>query len=452
MTYKKSSLYTLVSIFFFFGFVAASNNILIPTFKSYFGLTQLKAQLVDFAFYVAYFIGSLIYLVYSTIYGDFLNKIGYKKGLIYGLGLSSIGALLFIPACLFTSFYLFLIALFVIAFGFSLQQIVLNPFLLAMGNPDTGSHRINIAGSFNSFGTMIAPLLLSFALFHKIESPSDLKDLNSLIPVALILFAFFLLAIIVIHFSTLPDIKQGEPLVTDFKISNFPELKLGILAIFIYVGVEVTIGSNLGELLKQEYNIAEDKISLWVSLYWGSLMIGRWAGSTEVFFENNSLKKYIKFIAPFLAFGVIYLVNYIKGNTVSDIHIYLYFILIASLVYSFSGYKASTNLWVASIIGGLSCFIGLIYKSEFSLLLFISGGLYLSIMWPAIFEIATKRLGKYTNIGSSLLIMMIFGGAVIPLVQGFISDKIGIFNSYWIPFFGFCYLAFYGLYAKSKQI
>lgn len=452
MTYKKSSLYTLVSIFFFFGFVAASNNILIPTFKSYFGLTQLRAQLVDFAFYVAYFVGSLIYLVYSAKNGDFLNKIGYKKGLILGLSMSCVGALFFVPACIFTSYYMFLVALFIIAFGFSLQQIVLNPFLLAMGNPDTGSHRINIAGSFNSFGTMIAPLILSYVLFKDIHHTSELKDLNSLIPVALILFGFFLLAILVVHFSTLPAIKQGEPIVTDFNIKNYPELILGIIAIFIYVGVEVTIGSNMGELLKNEYQIPENNISLWVSLYWGSLMIGRWAGSTEVFFEQSSFKKYIKFVAPLIAFAVIYLVNWVKGNQVSEIHVYLPFVLLASIVYTFSGYKASNNLLISSIIGGLLCLIGLLYKSPYSLILFISGGLYLSIMWPAIFEIATKRLGKYTNIGSSLLVMMIFGGALIPLFQGYLSDQIGIFKSYWVPFFGFCYLAFYGYYAKSKSI
>jgi FHS family L-fucose permease-like MFS transporter len=143
MNPNKSSLYSLVSIFFFFGFVAASNSILIPTFKGFFNISQLEAQLVDLAFYLAYFVGSLVYLIYSQTQGDWLNKVGYKKGLILGLSISTIGAILFIPASLVANFHLFLVALFIIGFGFSLQQIVLNPFLLAMGTPETGNNRIN---------------------------------------------------------------------------------------------------------------------------------------------------------------------------------------------------------------------------------------------------------------------------------------------------------------------
>ena len=452
MNPNKSSLYSLVSIFFFFGFVAASNSILIPTFKGFFNISQLEAQLVDLAFYLAYFVGSLVYLMYSQTQGDWLNKVGYKKGLILGLSISTLGAILFIPASLVANFHLFLVALFIIGFGFSLQQIVLNPFLLAMGTPETGNHRINIAGSVNSFATMIAPILLSQVLFGSVEISEPITNVKSLIPVAMILSGFFILAIAVITFSKVPEVKKGEPMMQDFVISKYPELILGIVAIFVYVGVEVAIGSNLGELLKKEYLVDEQKISMWVSLYWGSLMIGRWAGSTEVFFEKHSQLKFIKFIAPFFAFGVILFVNHLKSNDITQIYPYAFFVCVASLTYIFSGKKAPKNLLIMSVLGGLSVAAGLLMHSQWTLMLIISGGLYLSIMWPCIFEIATKRLGKYTNIGSSWLVMMIIGGALIPPFQGFVADKIGIFQSYWIPFVCFGYLAFYGWYAHKNDL
>jgi FHS family L-fucose permease-like MFS transporter len=448
---QKTALYTLGSIFFFFGFVAASNSILIPTFKNYFSLSQSVAQLVDFAFYIAYFVGSAFFLLYARFRGDFINQIGYKNGLILGLGISALGALMFVPASWSASFPLFLVALFLIAFGFSLQQIVLNPFLISLGTPETGAHRINLAGSINSFGTTIAPIILSYILFHSVQNKESIKDLHALIKPAFILFGLFLLAIIVVFKSALPDHKK-EHLVDDFQLSKYPELVLGILAIFIYVGVEVTLGSNLGEYLKQTKGLPESQISMWVSLYWGSLMIGRWSGATEVFFAKNALLKWVKFLAPFVAFALLMMVNWIYKNDVTQILPYSILVFMASLIYIFSGKKASNNLFVMGVMGLATQLFGVILGGEWGLLLIISGGLWCSVMWPCIFEIATKRLGKYTNQGSSLLVMMIIGGAVVPIVQGMIADRYGIATSYFVGVFCFAYLAFYGFYAIRKQL
>jgi|LakMenEpi03Aug12_release.lakeMendotaPanAssembly.Ray.scaffolds.fasta_scaffold14880_3 FHS family L-fucose permease-like MFS transporter len=446
--YSKATLATLVSIYFFFGFVAASNNILIPTFNKFFQLSQLQSMLVDWAFYAAYFVGSFIYLVYSQLKGDWLNKVGYKNGLISGLIVSSIGVLFFLPASIFENYFLFLSGLFIIGLGFSIQQIVLNPFLLAMGSEETGAHRINIAGSINSIATMVAPIILSKALFSNININQSLDNLRSLIPVTLLLFCFFVLCIIFIWFRNVPSVKKGEPIVKDFNLFDYPQLILGIVGIFVYVGIEVSLVSNLGKLLMDENKLHESQIAIWISLYWGSLMIGRWAGSSEVF-VGKKWSNLAKIILPFLAFGFIILVN--GDNAYFLLKDYIYFIIIATLVFILAGRLASYNLLVFSAIGGISLLCGLILHNEWSVFLFISTGLYLSVLWPCIFEIATKNLGKYTNIGSSLLVMMIIGGGIIPLIQGYIADQYGIFNSYWVPLFGFIYLIVFGFIAVKKE-
>ncbi|MEO8762410.1 MAG: MFS transporter, partial [Bacteroidia bacterium] len=162
---KSSSLWVLYSIFFFWGFVAASNTVLIGTFKAHFKLSQFQSQLIDMAFYAAYFLGSLIYFFYSRFKGDLLNKIGYKTGLVIGLIISAIGSLGFIPAASAESFPMMLASLFIVAIGFTLQQIVVNPYVMVMGSPETGAHRVTLGGSINSFGTTIGPLLISYAIF-----------------------------------------------------------------------------------------------------------------------------------------------------------------------------------------------------------------------------------------------------------------------------------------------
>jgi FHS family L-fucose permease-like MFS transporter len=245
-----------------------------------------------------------------------------------------------------------------------------------------------------------------------------------------------------------PSVKKGEPIVKDFNLFDYPQLILGIVGIFVYVGIEVSLVSNLGKLLMDENKLHESQIAIWISLYWGSLMIGRWAGSSEVF-VGKKWSNLAKIILPFLAFGFIILVN--GDNAYFLLKDYIYFIIIATLVFILAGRLASYNLLVFSAIGGISLLCGLILHNEWSVFLFISTGLYLSVLWPCIFEIATKNLGKYTNIGSSLLVMMIIGGGIIPLIQGYIADQYGIFNSYWVPLFGFIYLIVFGFIAVKKE-
>jgi FHS family L-fucose permease-like MFS transporter len=452
MQKTNSSFVTLITVFFFWGFVGASNGILIPLFKEKFLLTQFQSQLVDLAFYMSYAVGSLIYFFTSRATGDPIDKIGYKKALILGLLISSAGALLFIPAANLLSYPLLLAALFVIGLGFALQQIVANPFVINFGAKETGSHRLNLAGGLNSFGTTIGPVILSYALFGNISGPVVASNGLSAVKIpALILFGLFILCATILWFSKLPTVNSSEKLDKDLGALKYPQLTLGMVAIFVYVGVEVTIQSNLGALLQMPEikGIDHTKISHFISLYWGSLMIGRWTGALTVFNFSKTTKLIMQIITPFLAFAVIYGINYLRGSQVDDYLYYIPYICIASVLFIFSGDNPARTLLVLSLTACLMMIIGLVSTGNLALYSFISGGLFCSVMWPCIFALAINGLGKYTNQGSSLLVMMILGGAIIPPLQGILVDLLNPQISYIVTVFCFAYLAWYAFKVKS---
>jgi MFS transporter, FHS family, L-fucose permease len=234
-TSYSSAFVAIVFTFFFWGFVAASNGVLIPMFKKSFSLTQFQSQLVDFAFYVAYFVGSGIYFLISRSFGDPLNKIGYKKGLILGLIISALGALLFIPAVNNTSYSIFLSGLFIIGLGFALLQIVANPFVINLGDPAKGSNRLNLAGGINSLGTTIGPVLLAYTLYGKI-TPGQGEEISvqnlktPYIGLSIVLLALAVLIAVI----KMPVIKNEEQMEKHVGVFQYPQLVLVMLAIFIH--------------------------------------------------------------------------------------------------------------------------------------------------------------------------------------------------------------------------
>lgn len=448
----QSSFVALISVFFFWGFVAASNGILIPLFKEKFTLTQFQSQLVDLAFYAAYAVGSINYFFISRAYGDPINKIGYKKALILGLLISSFGSLFFIPAASLNSYPLLLCALFIIGLGFALQQIVANPFVINFGAKETGAQRLNLAGGINSFGTTIGPVILSYALFGNISSPSAAdSSLEAVKTPALILFSLFILCASILWFSKLPAITNTEKLDKDLGALKYPQLTLGMIAIFIYVGVEVTIQSNMAPLLAMPEikGIDHTKISHFISLYWGSLMIGRWTGALSVFNFGKITKIIMQFITPLIAFAVIYAVNYLRGSQVEDYLFYIPYVILASIIFILIGDNPARGLMILSLMACLMMIIGILSTGNLALYSFISGGLFCSVMWPCIFALAINGLAKYTNQGSSLLVMMILGGAIIPPFQGFLVDKLNPQLSYVVTVFCFAYLAWYAFKVNS---
>lgn len=456
MQKSNSSFIALISVFFFWGFVAASNGILIPLFKAKFELSQFQSQLVDLSFYAAYGVGSFIYFIISRASGDPIFKIGYKKALILGLLISALGSLFFIPAANLNSYPLLLCALFVIGLGFALQQIVANPFVINFGAKETGAQRLNLAGGINSFGTTIGPVILSYALFGNINAPAAAdSSLDAVKIPALILFLLFLLCATILWFSKLPEITANtndeNNSTSELGAFKYPQLTLGMIAIFVYVGVEVTIQSNMSALLAlpEIKGLDHTKISHFISLYWGSLMIGRWTGSIGVFKLNKPTKLVLRFVVPLIAFGVIYGVNFLRGSKVDDYILYIPFIVLASLIFVIAGDNPIKGLLILSLSAMLMMIVGLFTKGDLALYSFMSGGLFCSVMWPCIFAIAINGLGKYTNQGSSLLVMMIFGGAIIPPVQGLLVDAFGAHISYIVTVFCFAYLAWYAFKVKS---
>jgi FHS family L-fucose permease-like MFS transporter len=447
---KQSQLYTLIVVFFFWGFVAASNDILIPVFKKAFQLTQGQSQLVSVAFYVAYTVGALIYMAISYLAKtDIINKIGYKNGLALGLLISALGTLLFYPAANNGSFPLMLSGLFIVGLGFSLQQTVANPLAIALGPKSTGSQRLTMAGGINNFGTTVGPLIVSFAIFGSSTSTNTDVSIESVKIPYLVLGAAFILVAVMLKYSSLPDKtdNQDETLTKDItqKTSalQYPQLVLGMIAIFLYVGVEVATASNLPAYMETNLGFSTKNIAPYVSLYWASLMIGRWTGAIEAFSVKASVGKLLKFIAPYLAFGVFLLVNAIAQTDLSTFYIYGLVILVLIAADIASKGNPANMLLIFSLLGILALVIGMSTNGMVSVYAFTSVGLFCSTLWPCIFALAINGLGKHTNQGSNYLIMMIMGGGIVSWLQGMIADYTSIHFSYIVGVGCFAYLVFY---------
>lgn len=459
MQTNRSALVTLISVFFFWGFVAASNDILIPVFKEKLNLEQWQSQLISVAFYLAYTVGSIIYIGISKLYGgDILNKIGYKNGIALGLCISAIGTLLFYPAAQLVSFNLMITGLFIVALGFSLQQTAANPLAIVMGDPKEASQRLSLAGGVNNIGTTIGPLVISYAIFGAVGSGNKLDDIGAVKFPYLILGAAFLLVAIIFKYSSLPNqINVDESVEVDSNIPskksalNYPQLVLGMIAIFVYVGVEVATASNLPEYMKHCINIETSNAAPYVSLFWASLMIGRWTSSAGAFNVKPTTKQLLRFLMPYLAFGVFLLVNAIAKSDLTVFYPYAFVILIMIGADILSKGNPARQLVIFSACGIAALIFGMLTTGLVSVYAFISVGLFCSTLWPCIFTLAITGLGKHTNQGASYLIMMIMGGGLISWLQGWLAgaDLLGIKASYSVGVLCFVYLAYYGWKASK---
>lgn len=563
------ALYTLILVFFFWGFIAAGNSIFIPFCKNYFSLDQFQSQLIDFAFYTAYFLGALMLFITSTLKGvDVIGKWGYKKSIVFGLILSAVGAGIMIIAVKSNLYYGMLIGLFVVALGFSIQQTAANPFAVLLGDPKTGTSRQNLAGGVNSFGTSIGPIIVGLALFGTTATVSDDQIKNLALDKVILLYtavgALFLIAAGIFWFSKkLPDGISKEPMekagkarinlifmtllvilcfipvfasynsdaakniqtlnqeisvlqsnqtaATDAETTatydasiaqktaalqeikhplertrmmylaaallsvvlclvfansrsrknpegwgamRYPQLVLGMLAILAYVGVEVAIGSNLGELLTlSEFGSKQSSdLAPYISMYWGSLMIGRWAGAVSVFNLSKMQQTIATVIVPFFAFLVIIGVNEIAQKDMSHLYYYIICVAIQVVLFLVTRNKPALTLIVFGVFGVSAMIVGLLTSGNVAIYAFLSGGLACSIMWPSIFTLAITGLGKYTAQGSAFLVMMILGGGIIPPLQGKLADIIGIHNSYVITVLCFAYITLFAYLAKKALI
>ena len=532
------ALSTLVVVFFFWGFIAAGNSVFIPFCKHYFHLDQFQSQLIDFAFYLAYYIGALALFAYGSFGGkDLVAKWGYKKSIVYGLLFSALGAVAMIIAVNADTFVGMLVGLFIVALGFSLQQTAAQPFAIVLGDPSTGNSRVNLGGGVNSFGTMIGPLVVAFALFGTTAAITDEQIAGLSLSKVIILYSgvgvLFIAAAALFHFSkkvphgisTEKTEKANKalysllimtglliimfvPVFNSYKvdltnateaakidmetyrvkwlfgalavvvlsllISNisarknpegwgamkYPQLVLGMLALFLYVGTEVTIVSNISDLLsKPEFgSIPSSQAALYISMYWGSLMIGRWVGSISAFDFKASTKRLLTFVVPMVAFGIVLAVNSLSGYDVTILYYYIICVLVQVGAFYVSKDKPARMLLIFGLLGVIAMAIGLATTGKVAIYAFISGGLFCSIMWPAIFTLSIAGLGKYTTQGSAFLIMMILGGGVIPPIQGKLADYLesksdiagaGIHHSYWIPLACYAYIVLFAFLVKG---
>lgn len=559
------ALYTLVTVFFFWGFFAAGNSIFIPFCKAFFDLDQFQSQLIDFSFYTAYYFGALLLFILSAWKKrDIVSNWGYKRSIVYGLLFSTGGAVAMIWAVQISVYAALLVGLFIVALGFSLQQIAANPFAISLGDPKTGTSRVSLGGGINSLGTTIGPLLMAYALYGSAKTLTDdqIQHLSldkmtvlygavgGLFLLAALLFFFskkipegrsqaeikpakkaigllvgmtiLLVAVFVPVFGTYKsdaylrvttlqkqqealtltlnnEITQQDKASTEIELQKvqteiketltplenkriyllggalvvivgsicfayfnskknkagwgamqYPQLLLGMLAIFAYVGVEVGIGSNLGELLKlEEFGALQSaEIAPYVSMYWGSLMIGRWAGAVSVFQLSRTKELLALILVPFAAYLVILFANYFAGNEIEHLYYYSLCVLIQIAFSFWSKNKSARTMVLFSLFGLMAMIVGLFSTGMLAIYAFLAGGLACSVLWPAIFNIAIMGLGKYTAQGSSFLIMMILGGGILPPIQGKIADIIGIHESYIVNAVCFGYLLLFGILAK----
>ncbi len=559
------ALITLTTVFFFWGFIAAGNSVFVPFCKDFFSLDQFQSQLIDFAFYGAYYIGALVLFIIGSFRGrDMIGSWGYKRSIIYGLLLSAAGAGLMIFSVSQEVFIWMLFGLFVVGLGFSMQQTSANPFMITLGDERTGSNRINLGGGINSFGTTIGPLLIALALFGSTEAmdPEMIRTLD-LVKVE-ILYAcvgglFLLVALIFIFSKRLPAMIDRSPLeksnkslvtlviitvllivtatpvfqsyrsneekdlvqleqdldmlthdedgntielsggaqaetkasieahIRDIRVPldqkrlvwwslgivavvgglvvanvlgkkqkkgwgamQYPQLTLGMIAIFAYVGVEVAIGSNISELVKHEPfgGLTSSEAAPYVAMFWGSLMIGRWAGSINVFNISRRAKLILRFFVPLIALGIILGVSWFMGYDISVFRWYFICVLVQIAAFYITDDKPSLTLTVFGVLGAMCMITGLLSTGEVTVYAFLSAGLFCSIMWSAIFSLALGGLGKYQAQGSAFLVMMILGGAMIPPIQGKLVDIIGIQQSFFVGLACFVYLTIFAVGVK----
>jgi MFS transporter, FHS family, L-fucose permease len=406
-----NSLIILTILFFMWGLLTSLNDVLIPHLKSIYTLTYVQAMLVQFCFFGAYF-------VVSVPAGALIKKIGYQNGVVVGLLIAAAGCMLFYPASL-TNYGVFLFAFFILASGITMLQVAANPYVTVLGKPETASSRLTLTQAFNSLGTTVAPLIggvmilsagvLTHAEFLNLSEAEQIayraREAATVQGPYLVLAAILVVMAVLFFFAKLPKIKHedvanvakgdvGMVMGEQVSIVEFKHLVLGAIGIFVYVGAEVSIGSFLISFLgtSEVANLSPSRAAHYVSYYWGGAMVGR-----------------------FLGFAVM---RYVSPGKVLAFNSACAILLILAAIFG----QGSVAMW--SIV---------------------AVGLFNSIMFPTIFSMALHKLGRFTGQGSGILCMAIVGGAIVPFLQGFFADNIGLQWSFFLPALCYAFILFFGV-------
>ncbi len=399
-----AALATVTTLFFMWGFLTCLNDILVPHLKSIFDLNYAKVMLIQFAFFGAYFI-------FSIPSAKIIDAIGYQRSMVVGLLTMGVGAFLFVPAASVPSFPLFLGALIVLAAGITCLQVAANPYVTVLGKPETASSRLNLTQAFNSLGTFLAPFFGGLLILS--AAPKSIQEIRAMAPDALQAYrlheaatvktpyvglgiALVILAIAIGTFR-LPKIEHAQhhlgEKVND-SIWKHPNLIFGSIAIFVYVGGEVSIGSFLVNYFSQPEigGLTEKVAASFVAFYWGGAMVGRFIGSA----------------------------------------------LLQKM-------KTGHLLGICAICASALVAISMLSTGHIAMYTIILVGFFNSIMFPSIFTLGVAELGPLTGDGSGIMIMAIVGGAIIPVAQGWIADRIGIHHAFFLPVICYLYILFFAL-------
>jgi len=386
----RFALVALTSLFFIWGFITCLNDILIPYLKGMFNLSYTQAMLVQFCFFGAYFLVSLPA-------GALLSRIGYQKGIVAGLSVAVTGCLLFIPAGRMEVYGLFLGALFVLASGITILQVSANPYVTVLGEERTAASRLTMTQAFNSLGTTVAPqfgalLILPAAGVAITAATSSAVE----IPYLTLAMALAVLAVVfgLLKLPRIVDIPRPSASLDDSGSAwNQRHLVLGAVAIFLYVGAEVSIGSFLVNFIAEDSiaGLQEADAAFYISLYWGGAMIGRFIGALVM--------------------------RYISAGKV---------------------------LGICSIGSCVLLMVTITGSGSLAMYAVLAVGLFNSIMFPTIFSLALAKLGKATSQGSGILCQAIVGGAIVPMLQGILADQVGVQISFVLPILCYLYILYYG--------
>jgi MFS transporter, FHS family, L-fucose permease len=390
-------------LFFFWGFVTVLNDILVPHLKSVFDLNYTRVMLIQFAFFAAYFI-------FSIPSAKVIDAIGYKRTMVVGLLTMGLGAFLFVPAATAASYPLFLGALMVLAAGITALQVAANPYVAVLGPPETASSRLNLTQAFNSLGTTVGPWIGGLLILGAAENKDAINNLSGealhafrvqqaasvKMPYIVIGLALILFSVLIGMFKlpAIPSVEQHDSANHQGSLWKYKHLILGCVGIFCYVGAEVAIGSFLINYFNQPEigNLPVVEGAKLVAYYWGGAMIGRFIGSA--------------------------ILQKVKTGTV---------------------------LGIAAVATTILVMTSMLTTGHVAIWSIILVGFFNSIMFPSIFTLGIAKLGPRTGDGSGLLIMAIVGGAIIPVVQGAIADRIGVHHAFVLPVLCYLYIIFYAL-------
>ena len=456
-------------LFFLWGAITSINDVLIAIYQDLHGLSEVQSMYILLAFFGAYGIGSFAYYLYSQKNGDPINKLGYKRGILMGLLVAGIGCTSLYPITATGNYYACLTSFFIIGLGLTLLQISCNPYIAILGPEESSSSRLNLSQGFNSLGTTIGPLAAGYLILSYASKNAAIQELYLYCGIVFFAFALLLWAI------TLPDYRSEENNTkTTGSALQFSHLRAGMIAIFFYVGAEVMIGGKIMQYvqLPEIGDLTDNDAASYLGIYWGGAMIGRLGISVISSPKFNLLKKalyglltitltylsivlFITLKTKILEMGQPFewaIISNAYQETFSEIQPILLFIVIQFIFMLVFRNSSRTLLAVFSGIIILALLLAFWFEGKVALWSILSIGLFNSIMWSNIFTLSISGLKEHTSQGSSLLIIMIIGGAILPLGMGGVSDLSGSIKiGFLFPIISYLYILHFGLFGSKTN-